>query len=247
MWSATRIKVENQFDRIFSKPDSPIRGSRRPIFVETRLGGVGTFDISLISENEDAFKEPAKSDGDRKEYSNFSARCKAVDKSLSFADLLKDMNESFHNENSAFYKIPESREMVAQYLLLYDSEEIEDFVSAAYDRARISVRISEHGSLRQKRDDRRATGVHSATWTRNNLAIRVTGRIVNDINIVDDLVRGQMLSLGLASLIISLVMLFVFKSWAMALVAMIPKFFADHCQFRNHGACRYNLWTQAPL
>ena len=131
----------------FFKVKSPIRLAMD--FVEKRLSGVSTFDISLKAANEDAFKDPENLKV-IEQIQDFLITQQGIDKTFSFVDLLKDMNESFNNEDAAFFRIPESREMVAQYLLLYDSDEIEDFVNSTFDHARISVRISEHSSLQQK-------------------------------------------------------------------------------------------------
>ena len=60
------------------------------------------------------------------------------------------MNQSFHNENNAFYTIPDNRNLIAQYFLLYDSDDIDDYVNSAYDFTRIAVRISEHRSSKQR-------------------------------------------------------------------------------------------------
>ena len=206
---------------------------------------VNTFDISLEAEYENAFKEPVNLQIIENVQEFLESREK-VDKTLSFVDFLKDMNESFHNENEAYFRVPDSREMVAQYLLLYDSEEIEDFVNSTFDHARISIRISEHSSLLQKKliDDVRnfINGLGN-----NKLDIRVTGRTVNEINIIDDLVRGQILSLSIAALIISFVMLFVFKSVSMAVLSMLPNFFPIVANFGIMGFFHIPLDTGTAL
>lgn len=242
VFSATRVKVETNLIEFF-KANSPIRAATN--FVETNLSGVGTFDISLKAENETAFKEPSNLQV-IESIQKFLETQKGADKTISFVDFLKDMNQSFHNEDPAFFRIPESRQMVAQYLLLYDSEDIEEFVTSRFDHARISVRISEHGSMRQKEMiDNTRDFINN--MDRNNLDIRITGRAVNDINIVNDLVRGQVLSLGLASLIISLVMFFVFKSPGMAILSMVPNFFPIMINFGIMGFSGIPLNTGTAL
>ena len=61
------------------------------------------------------------------------------------------MNESFHDEDHRYYAIPDSKNLVSQYLLLYDSDQIDDVINPDYDQARIFVRLSEHSSAAQKR------------------------------------------------------------------------------------------------
>lgn len=78
-----------------------------------------------------------------------------VDVSISFVDFIKDMNRAFHQGDQGYYAIPITRELIAQDLLLYDSDDIEDFVNYDFDRARISIRISEHNSSAKKRSSNR--------------------------------------------------------------------------------------------
>ena len=99
------MKVETNLMEFF-KRRSPIRVAMD--FVEERLSGVSTFDISLKSEQEDAFKFPENLKI-IEDIQNYLATQKGIDKTLSFVDLLKDMNESFNNENETFYRIPDSK------------------------------------------------------------------------------------------------------------------------------------------
>ncbi len=242
IWYSTNIKVEtNRVD--FFRKDSPFRMDLS--YVENNLGGVNSFDVSLKTGNENAFKEPSNLEVIEK-IQLFLGTMESVDKTLSFVDLLKDMNESFHNEDHAYYRIPESREMVAQYLLLYDAEDIEDFVNGAFDHARISVRISEPGSLGQKELIAKVRDFIE-TMDRNGLDIRITGRVVNDINIFDDLVKGQVLSLGSASLAICLVMLFLIRSWKLAILSMVPNLFPIIVNFGIMGVSGIPLDTGTAL
>jgi len=147
-----------------------------------------------------------------------------VDKTMSFVDFLKDMNKSFHDEQPEYYKIPSSKAMVAQYLLLYDSNDIEDFINSSYDHAKISVRISKHGTLKQKEIVRKISAITNRHG-KENILIRPTGRIIQDINMIDKLVNGQIKSLSIAASVIAVIMLFVMKTWRLGIISIIPNFF----------------------
>ena len=45
----------------------------------------------------------------------------------SIGNFLREMNKAFHQEDEAYFKLPDSRAMAAQYLLLYDGDEIDNF------------------------------------------------------------------------------------------------------------------------
>ncbi len=228
---ATRIKTETNLIEYF-KSSSPVRTSLD--FVEKRLSGVGSIDISLKAKEVDAFKEPANLqviDG----LQRYIKSLKGVDVATSFVDFIKDMNESFHNEDHRYYRIPKKRDMVSQYLLLYDSDDIEDFINDGYDHARIAVRISEHSTAGQERIIR---GIQSflADMEPTGLDIQITGRAVQDINTIDALVKGQVYSLSLAAGIIGVIMFLVLKSVAIGCLSFIPNLFPIILNFGIMGA-----------
>ena len=44
-----------------------------------------------------------------------------VRKTYSIVDILADLNQTFHGDDPAHHRLPETRDLVAQYLLLYES------------------------------------------------------------------------------------------------------------------------------
>ena len=134
------------------------------------------------------------------------------------------MHMSFHNDEPAYYVIPDSRQLVSQYLLLYDSDDINDFVNSEYDHARIAVRLNEHSSREQEQLIQEIQE-HIDDLIQTGLAMRVSGQAMQDVNIIQALVSGQVYSLGLALLVISVLMFLVFKSLVLGLLCLIPNTF----------------------
>jgi hypothetical protein len=69
---------------------------------------------------------------------------------ISFTAYLKPMNPSFHAEKKACYKILESTDLIARYLLPHDADDPSDFVNSGYSQARLALRISLHGAAAKK-------------------------------------------------------------------------------------------------
>ena len=242
LWLASQVRVETNLIDFFKK-SSPVRVSMD--FVEKRLSGVGTLDISLKADAMDTFKEPENLRLIERIQQYINA-LESVDKTMSFVDFLKDMNASFHNEDIRFYTVPASLEMVSQYLLVYDADDIEDYVNTDYDHARILVRISEHSSGGQKKIvDKIQSYIDGIDHP--GIDIRVTGRAVTDVNVIDALVRGQIVSLSTAALVISLIMFVVFRSFGIACLSMIPNFFPIILNFGIMGAFDIPLDTGTAL
>jgi len=241
-WFAGQIRVETNLHELF-KRKSPVRTSIA--FMENRLSGVGSIDISLKTREEDAFKEPSNlAIIDRIE--QYMKSLKGVDTAISFVDFLKDMNESFHDEDRLYYKIPATREMVSQYLLLYDSDDIDDFINDTYDHARISARVSEHGSEGQKRIIDEIRGYLSRI-EHPAMDIRVTGRTLDEVNTNGALFNGQIYSLSLAAGIISIIMFLVFRSITLGFLSLLPNLFPIILNFGLMGAFGIPLNTATAL
>lgn len=239
---AQNIKVETNLLDYFKK-DSPVWKSSD--FVETNLAGVRTVDISLRSGSTDAFKQPENIKIIEK-IETYARGIQGVDSALSFSDFIKDMNQSFHNENGEFYSIPESENLVAQYLLLYNFEDIDGFVNETFDHAKISIRTSAHLTSEQARiiDGLR---LFIDTLDCKNLDIKVTGQAVLHVNTIDALVSGQIQSLGLAAFVIVLILFVVLKSFKLGALSLIPNLFPLVLNFGIMGFLSIPLNTATAL
>ncbi len=144
---------------------------------------------------------------------------------ISIADMIARMNEAFHGGDSAFKVIPESRNLVAQYLLLYsmtgDSEDLERFVDYNYENAQILVRIdrissadinnllAEIDSFIKEHQDR-------------SVFTDVTGFGAVMGVLLDIIVQGQILSLVISICLVFVVTSLVFRSIQGGLFTIIP-------------------------
>ena len=214
-------------------------------FVEKNLSGIETLDISLISAQEEAFKRP-----DNLKYvekiQTYTDSLEGIDKTLSFVDFIKDMNQSFHNENPEYLSIPDSKELISQYLLLYDSDDLNDYVNPTFNHAKISVRISEHSTGDQERIINRLKE-YVGQNKMPGIEIRITGRTVQVVNTVDGIVKGQVYSLATATIIIAVIMFFILKSFLMGIISVIPNLFPIAVNFGIMGFWGIPLNTATAL
>jgi hypothetical protein len=240
---AKKIDVETDFVKYFKK-ESPVRTAFD--FVERKMSGVGSLDIAFSSKEVDAFKEPANLKV-IEAVQTFLDSLEDVDVTCSLVDFIKDMNESFHNENHAYYSIPDKRQLISQYLLLYDSEDIEDFVTVSYDQARISARLSVRSSSAKRHLINTIKSFIESSFLETDIDIRVTGKAIQEVGIIDSLVRGQVTSLLIASLIIGLCMFVVFRSFRLGIICFMPNLFPLIINFGIMGACKVPLNTATSL
>lgn len=242
LWLASTVKVETNILDYFKRTGKV----RHAIgFVETNLAGIGSLDISLLSNTQDGFKMPENLKI-IEEIQKYSCGLEGVDKAMSFVDFIKDMNQSFHNEDPKELKIPDSKALISQYLLLYDSDDIDDFVNESFDHARISLRLSQHSTRDQEKMIQSIRHFIDGLDTKE-LEIRITGRALQDVNTIDALVKGQVYSLAIAACIIIVIMFFVLRSVPLGFISIIPNLFPIILNFGIMGALGVPLNTATAL
>src|SRR5207249_1204226 len=67
-----------------------------------------------------------------------------VRKAYSIVDIVKDLNQSFHDGDPAFSAIPDSRELVSQLLLLYETsggDQVQQWATSDFSRANLELRL----------------------------------------------------------------------------------------------------------
>ena len=244
LWYMSKVQVEtNPLD--YFKPNTPLRSSID--FVESKLAGVDTLDISIKADETDAFKNP-KMLNIVNDIQQYAKSLQGVDNAISFVDFIKDMNESFHDENPRYYTIPESFQLISQYLLLYNSDDIDDFINYQYDHTRIALRISEHGTTGQKVLIRKLKAYTTKVDERHtDLKIRVTGRAVQHVNTVNAMVNGQIYSLALAGGVIAVIMFLALGSLSIGALSLIPNSFPIIINFGIMGVLGIPLNTGTAL
>ena len=111
---STRIELNDNFIHYF---DDKFEIRRHTDFVENRLTGLNAIEFSLPAEGDGGISDPDYLSG----VNEFVAWLKQQDKVTnvgSIAEIIKELNQSMHGDDPAYYRIPESRDLAAQYLSL---------------------------------------------------------------------------------------------------------------------------------
>jgi uncharacterized protein len=158
---------------------------------------------------------------------DYAGNSPIVKKTYSVGDILKDVNQSFHGDDPAYYRLPDSNELIAQYLLMYEISgggELEDYLSGDYRRTTLELRVDLTDSSRIKAlidDLERYLVDHPAPGAQ----VEITGIGLLWIKMADYIAQSQLWGYGLAFSIIALVLCLAFRSVKVGLLAMIPNLF----------------------
>ncbi len=217
-YGATQIMVETNLLEYFEK-DSPIR--RDNDFIDRRLGGVNTLEISLRSSQPEYFLDPVHTKK-IKGISDYLQNLATVSKTTSLIDFLEQMNQAFHADQQEYHVLPASRELTAQYLLLYDGDELSNFVNQDYSWVRISARVTEHNSKKLEQIISDINRFLARTIDDPSLTVHITGKTFLANKLVKSIVESQVKSLSAAFIIIFLVLFLVFRSVRLGFISILP-------------------------
>ncbi len=198
-------------------------------FVDETMGGTGNFEILLNSNKSEGIKsiqfiqimEKIQRYAETKDY--------IVNKTVSVVDMIKEVNRALHANDRQYYTIPSSEGNDLQDIneFIYElngGEELETFVSANRDTARLTIFVKSGDSKTAKvfYEDITAyvDSIKPAEYTYS-----ITGASFLNIRIIDSVAQTLVQSLMLAIAIISLMMIIVFRSFKIGLLSMFPNIF----------------------
>ncbi len=197
------------------------------MFVDKIMGGTNNFEVLLESKKADGIKnirflktlEKIQQFADKQDY--------VVKKTVSIVDLTKDINCSLHNNDKAYYKLPSSDNEISQSILLYEfygGDKIGMFVSPELSSARLTVYVQTADSkIYKKFYDALLSYIESVKP--ENYTFKITGSSYLAIKMFDNMTEFMSKSILLAIAVISVMMIFVFRSIKIGLISMIPNFF----------------------
>ncbi len=220
---ATRLAVDTAYVDFLAE-DHPANRDRREILA--RLAGPIPLRVVLDAGRADGALEPDV----LARVAAFQAWAEAlphVHASYSLVDLLSEMNRAWHADEpgaDAARRPPESAELAAQYLLLYESsrfaQDLERLVS--FDRDRLAVWLRTELYRSADAEATLATLDARAVEAFPDLAPEVTGTLAMLFRSSDDIALGQAGSLLLALVAIGVVVMAVFRSARLGAIAAVP-------------------------
>ncbi len=213
-------------------PNSPVREADHVL--RTRYGGTTPLNIIVRAPEAGGIKDPAVLKAMDRVLAELAERPEVGD-TRSLAEYLKRMNQAMNADRPEAYRIPDSRELVAQYLLLYsmsgDPGELDDMVDYDYQAANMSIRLR---SDRLKTLDRVVETIESLL-DRHLRPLGVTATVTGSgmvlKTVMDMIFESQVYSLATATALVLLSLWVLFRSLRDALVCMVGPFFTGIANF----------------
>lgn len=200
------------------KKDSEIRQAEE--LLNKRFAGMTTTVLCLDSAEDGYFKTPAalkKLDS----FKSYLEQDPQVGRVETLAAYIKRMNYAMNENNVAYDVIPDTKEMIAQYLLIFsDPEALENVVTFDFSKARLVIHMQD-GCVSTIERINTITG----EWMKKEFPeITITKGGSSQIALAanSELVLGQIKSLGFSVIIVFMIAAIIFRSFTGGLFAVVP-------------------------
>ena len=220
VYSISQMVVDTNIINYF-KRDSWV--SRDLNYLDNNFNGISNLEFIVDTGSDGGVKDPAilrRVD----ELQAWLESLEETGQALSIIKFYKQINQALHNDDPAFFALPTSPEMSAQFLLLYENtgpdEDLSDLKDFAERRLRVSIPII-------NMDAREMTVVlqdmqNHIAKNFSDLDMEVTGTLVMNNAQNRYVNNGMFQSFGIAILVIGLSFLLLFRSLKYGLIALVP-------------------------
>ncbi|MBL1142082.1 MAG: MMPL family transporter [Proteobacteria bacterium] len=216
IFHASKLYVTNDPLSYFQSDRPLIHDVKR---IHEDLAGVKIFFITLESKQEKAFQHP-KNIKKLSDIQNFLDKQGVYDRSISLADHLKFINREFRNIGTEG-SLPETRKLVAQYLMFFHRSDLDSYVSHDYSRANIVVRHNVTDSHSLNKYIRELEEVMK-TVTGPNMKSYIVSENLMVNHAAETLMIAQVKALVILLTLIFLIMSAMFTSFKGGFIALIP-------------------------
>jgi predicted RND superfamily exporter protein len=223
IWGATRVHTLGYVVDDLPMKDKVYTDLK---FFEQHFKGVLPYEISINTKRKNGVKDLTtlqKINRLQKELNAFPE----FSKSVSVVDFLKFANQSYNGGDPRYYIIPGALDIpeLMSYMPANSGTNgslVKSMVDSNYQIARISVQMADVGSEQMKVLNTRVQKLVDEIFTGQKYQVKLTGTSVIFLKGNDYLVSNLLQSMIAALVIISVMMAFLFLSWKMVTISLIP-------------------------
>jgi uncharacterized protein len=150
-----------------------------------------------------------------------------LSRALSLVEVIKAARQAFYGGDPQYYSLPDANELVfmADYIPKFKSTKrsiINNFIDSTYRITRVSVQMANVGTKKIDSIKSSLKTKIDSIFNPAKYSVQVTGTSVVFLKGTNFLIRNLWESIALAIVIIALLLAFLFTSWRMILISLIP-------------------------
>ncbi|NNC70148.1 MAG: MMPL family transporter, partial [Flavobacteriaceae bacterium] len=146
--------------------------------------------------------------------------------SVSVLNLVKYSKQAYYNGNPKYYQLPNGQEraFILEFTKNSDanSDLLRNFVDSTGQYARLTTFMKDIGTEKMERIEERLQARIENEFPKERYDVKMTGKALVFLKGTNYLIRNLVVSLSLAILLISLFMAWMFRSFEMILISLIP-------------------------
>jgi predicted RND superfamily exporter protein len=217
----SRLRVESSLKNYFSV-DLPVRVDDSRL--NERLAGTNSIFVLVDGQEPDAIKDPAvlkAMDG----LQALLAEQPHIGKTLSIADFIKQMNQALNRDDPAYYKIPDNRNTIAEYLFLYsisgEPGDFDPYVDYDYQLANLVIymKIDSTSYTEQLAD---LISEYAGTHFPPTVKVSIGGSAPQAAAITEVIVQDKILNVVQIACVVLLIASLVFRSFLAGILVVTP-------------------------
>jgi predicted RND superfamily exporter protein len=235
-----RLRIDNNFKLYFS-PDSEMRVHDRAL--NAAFGGTNSIQFLVQTPAPDGLKDPRVLSGmDRLQ--RFLETQRDVGKTQSIVDLIKRMNQAMHADDPTHYAVPETRELVSQYLFLYglsgDPQDFDSFVDHDFQQASVWAFIKNESTSYADSLARSARAIIAESFP-PGVTVQMGGSVPQVMALNEVIVNDKFRNMVQMSLVVFVLGAIIMRSLVGGLFVVTPLFAVMLANFGAMGWIRPSL------
>ncbi|MGZ8320792.1 MAG: outer membrane lipoprotein-sorting protein [Telluria sp.] len=220
-YGLTQLKVENSNKSFFSEK-LPFQQDDR--LINEKMAGTNTLYVIFEGSEQDVIKDP-KVLQMIEDTQRFLEKQPGIGKTISVVDLVKRMNQAMHADARDELAIPNNRELVSQFLLLYsmsgEPADFDRYVDYNYQNANLTAFVK-HDNSGEIKKVISATREFLKAYDDPRIKIHFGGSVPQSTALSESLVDGKVRNVAQIGLVIFVVSALVFRSLLGALLVITP-------------------------
>ena len=222
---APTVQLNDEWTKYFTKA-VPFRVDTD--FALENLGGLYPIEFSLTAEGPEGISDPEYLEA-LEAFTQWLREREEVVHVYSYTDIIKRLNKNLHSDDDAYYRIPEDRQLAAQYLLLYELSlrqglDLNDRINIDKSATRLTATVGDVSTVQT-----RVFVKEAEAWLKENtpeyMWAAPTGATVMFSYVAKRNIESMLTGNVIAIVLISAIMMVALRSVRLGALSLIPNAF----------------------
>jgi hydrophobe/amphiphile efflux-3 (HAE3) family protein len=212
-------------------------------FFNEKMGGSQNYNIVIEGNDVDAIKDPVLL---RKivEFQKYAENIPEIGYTYSFADIIKHIHYVMNDGKVGKDELPDSKELIAQYLLLYfmggDPDDFDDLVDNDYRRAKIRVMVETNKQEKHVRIFNELKKYFDTNFSQKE-NIQFGGFAMISVATIQYIVQGKIFNIITSLILVLIVCTIIFRSLVAGVLSILPLTISTLFTFGIMGFLKFRL------